>query len=182
MPVLFSELSNLPDILATYRHSLFFPQVTGVDNKTLTLVKTRVTLPQEAVGHIQVKLLGHSIGFRGGLSFENIITVSFYELSNGIVIRSLAEWLKLVRNRADGTSLTKAEYAHDGVFEVYNTTGKLAMSFKLVNLFPVIVQYPDFGEEATAAEFQVQFNVDQVLLESGEQLSMAEFNRRVAGA
>lgn len=181
MPISFTELNSIPDILASYRHTLFFPQLEGVDNQMLTFTKATISLPQMAVGHIQARILGHSIGFRGGLSFENIISVSILEVSNGANTRSLTNWHNMVRNRADGTSKLKAEYAKDGILEIYNTVGSPAMIFKLYNMFPVVIQYPEFSEQSIPAEYQVQFNTDYVELENGEQLSVGDFNSRFAG-
>lgn len=180
-PLTFTEINSVPDILASNRHSLFLPSIPGVDVKALRISKVSLTLPQRSTGHSIVKLLGHSIGFRGNLSFDHLIQTTFYERSDGVILRSLLTWKNYVRNQFDGTSRFKAEYAQDGYFEVYSTTGSVVHNIRLINMFPVIVQYPEYGEESVPAAVMVQFNTDQVQLESGEQLSVTEFNNRFAG-
>jgi len=163
MAVKFSELNSLPDILGGGRHELYFPSISVINAKNLMLSNTQVTLPTVGVGHVRAKLLGHNIGFRGGLAFDNTLNCSFYELSTGDNIKSIFSWYKLVRNPADGTSLLKQQYAADGIFKMVNTVGEYAFEAKLINMFPVVITFPEAtSDNSNPVEFQVTFNVDQV--------------------
>jgi len=182
MAVSFQELNALPDILGGGRHELYFPSIAAINVKQLMLTNTQVTIPNIGVGHIKAKLLGHSLGFRGGLSFDNTLNCSFYELSDGSNVKSLFSWYKLVRNLDDGTSLLKSQYAANGRFKYINTLGEPAIEADLYNMFPVVITLPEASSEnSNAVEFQVTFNVDKVDID-GTSASIEDLYEAMRGA
>lgn len=181
MAVSFQDLNSLPDILGSGRHELYFPSIAGVNAKNLMLTNTQVTIPTVGVGHIRAKLLGHSLGFRGGLSFDNTLNCSFYELSNGENIKSLFKWYKLVRNPDDGTSVLKSQYAANGIFKYINAIGEAAFEATLYNLFPINITIPEASSDSSnPVEIPTTFNVDRIEIE-GSEVSMGEFYSSIGG-
>ncbi len=167
MVVKYNELGNGPDILNVGMHNLYFPDVEGVDGETLRLYHTHITLPQHALGHVLVKILGQSIGFRGSNSFENTVSAGFVDTVEGKTYKSLWNWMNISRNFRNDTSKLKKDYARPGLFKVFDTTGKAVYTFKLHGMFPLTIEMPEFGETDAPAEFQVQFNCDYIEEMSG---------------
>lgn len=164
MPISFSTLNNLPDVLGEFRHLWVFADVPGVATHLLQCYNSRVAFPDFAVGHIQVKVLGHSVGFAGGLQFENIISATFYENVQGAMVQSLLRWQARCRDPETGLSLPKRDYARNGTLALYDTAGKSVLEFATLNVFPVTIQVPEVSEQSGPAEVQVQFNVDALRL------------------
>lgn len=181
MAVTFKELNGLADMLGGGRHELYFPNLPVGDSRALMLTNSQVALPAKGVGHIKAKLLGHSIGFRGGLSFDNTLSCTFKELSNGLIIKTLASWLHTVRNPDNGTSLLKSQYAVNGTLKVLNTIGEPAFEADLINVFPVMLTFPELSADATTqVEVQATFNVDRVSIQ-GKSSSLASLYQMIGG-
>lgn len=104
MPISFSQINAIPDVLPNNRHELMFPSIQGSDGYALTLRHGHVTLPQAQIAQIPVKFFAHSVAFAGSLSAENSMTVTFLEDSNGTVLQALIAWMQIARNRETGAS------------------------------------------------------------------------------
>lgn len=162
MPVIFSQVNSIPDFIASNRHQLSFPSVRGIDGNALMLRHSEITLPNVNVAHIRVRLFRSPVGFRGGTSFSNVLTVSFFEDSKGTSFNNLNQWMTLVRNPKTGTGGLKSEYASDANLRVFDTMGKVVYNFQLLNIFPLDITMFELGEDSSAAKISVQFNVDAV--------------------
>lgn len=161
-PITFTQINSIPDILSVDRFTLMFPSVQGVDGEALTLRHAEVTIPKRGIAQIGVKYLGHSTHFRGSSENDNILSVSFFEDSEGTTTDALFAWLKLVRNSEDGTSLLKEQYAQQATLYIYNTIGEPALTFELINIWPMSVTFPELSEQSGPAKLQVEFSVDGV--------------------
>ena len=160
MPVTFSQINALPDVLSTDRHELVFPTITDIDGYELTLRHTTVTLPATQIGQVRFKYLGFPIARRGGDAFDNILNVSFNETVDGVVTRCLTAWQQVARNRETGAGGLVSEYAANGQFTIYDTVGEPVLKFVAYNMWPMIITHPNWSEESGAAHIDVQFSVD----------------------
>ena len=164
MPISFSQINQLPDILANDRHLIFFPVLDGVDGSLLSKMYSAVTLPSYGHGHIIVKILGFSVGHRGNLQFENQLSVTFHDTVEGAVTKSIRNWINLVRDPEDGTSQPRNTYAVDLPIFVYDTVGKAAIEFTGKGVFPLVMEAPTLEETSAPYSFAVQFNIDDMEL------------------
>lgn len=176
MTITFNQLNSLTDILPNNRHILYFPSVLGLQGRDLTLNNTQVTIPTYGTAHIRVKLLGHSIGFSGGIDFDNSLICSFYERSKGEVLRNLTTWLNASRNMETGARLPKSQMAANGTLDVINTIGEAAFSVELINVFPIQITWPELAHSSNGpTEFQTTFNVDGVKYTDGVVSNVKDF-------
>jgi hypothetical protein len=161
MVVKFQEIDSI-ELVSSSRFKFNVPSLPVSDGRILAILNGSVTLPQEGVAHVVKRVYGHPIGYRGGVVFDNLMSATFLESSEGIVMRSLFAWLDLVRSRDFGTSRAKSYFARNANLELYTSTGSVYKKVDLINLFPLNISYPEYGESAEAAMYTVQFNVDRV--------------------
>lgn len=183
MPIQYNVMRHGPDPLSSDRHQLIIDSPAGVDAGIFNLRHSRITFPADGVGHIQVKLLGHSVGFAGGLVNENTLTTTFIENARGAVVMNLIAWRQLTRNRETGLRVLKKDYARSGAITVYDTTGTKALEFEARGMFPLNIEFFELGEDVAAAEVQVQWNVDTLILKStgkdnNPSMSVSEMRQR----
>ena len=166
MPFTFNQVNAMPDIAANNRFKVYFPTIQGNNFNTLGILVHSITIPQKAVGHIQVRLQDQSIGFRGGRQFDNQMQITFYENVAGEALGSIETWMSYVRSK-EGTSLRKPFYSGEGKLEIYDTVGYVIHTLKLRNMFPITIEYPVLDEGGSAAmEFTTTFNVDYAELDN----------------
>lgn len=166
MPISFEQINAIPDPLPNNRHELRFPSINGADGYDLTLRHGHVTLPAATYGQIRVSMFGHKVAFAGNVAHDNTLSVTFTEDSQGTVLQALIAWQQLARNVETGTGGLKQEYAANGELYMYDTMGNKVLTFILFNMWPMVVNYPDMGEETGPAQVEVQFSVDAVDLKS----------------
>ena len=160
MPMTWNQVNQMPDIAANNRFKVFFPTLDGIDTKPLTDLVHGVSLPQNGVGHIQVRLFGSSIAFAGSRVFDNTMQVSFYENVKGQGLSAIEAWKSKIRTR-NGARNRKFAYAKNGTLEIYDTTGETIYSIPLNNMWPMTIEYPQLDEAGSAPmEFNVTFSVD----------------------
>ena len=123
-------------------------------------------MPAATLGQIRVSMFGHKVAFAGNVAHDNMMSVTFTEDSEGTVLQALIAWANIARNVESGTGGLKEEYAANGELYAYDTAGNKVLTFTLFNMWPIVVGYPDFGEESGAAQVEVQFSVDAVDLKS----------------
>jgi hypothetical protein len=160
MPVFFNELNSLPDILSGDRHKIIFPSLPGVNGDLLSKLYESSSLPTVGVGHTVVKLFGHSVAHAGSLEFDNQFSVNFHEIVTGGVSLSIYNWMKLVRDSDSGVSVSKLNYAVDMPVFIYDTTGKAALTYTLLNAYPIAKEPAELGETPGPYAFTVQFSCD----------------------
>jgi len=161
MPVKFQEIDSL-EFVSTSRFKFIVPSLPVSDGRILAIVNGSVHLPTEGVAHVIKRVYGHPIGYRGGVTFENVVTATFNEVATGEVMKSLFAWLDLVRSRDYGTSRPKSYFARFAQFELYTTSGETYKTIDLINLFPFNITWPEFAEQDGAVQYTVEFSVDRV--------------------
>jgi len=161
-----TQVNAMPDIASNNRYKVFFPIIQGVgDTKPLSELVHTITLPQNSLGHIQIRLYGHTVAFRGGRVFDNTVQIRFQENVRGEALNLIERWKNIARNR-DNLGNRKQRYAGSGRVEIYDTTGAIIHGIPLVNMWPMTVEYPDLDEGGSAPlEFSATFSVDFAELE-----------------
>lgn len=182
MPVEFSEVDAVPDILATDRFSLYFPTIADADGYDLLIRNVSVQLPTESIGHIKKRYLGHPIGFAGGVTTDNQITCEFYEDRAATITKAFTSWMKIIRDKHSRNGGLRREYSANGKLKAYDTVGKAAIVYTLYNMFPVSMQHPDYGEGSSPAKVSVVFNVDAVDIDDSAMPSHSTGKTRTSNA
>lgn len=160
MPMTWNQVNNMPDIASNNRFKVFFPTIDNLDTKVLTDLVHGITVPQNSLGHIQVRLFGGSVAFAGGRTFDNTLQATFYENVRGQGLSVIEAWKSKIRDR-DGNRGRKFVYAKNGTLEIYDTIGKTIHSVSLLNMWPMTIEYPQLDEAGSAPlEFTVTFSVD----------------------
>lgn len=160
MPFTWNQVNTMPDITSANRYKVFFPRIPGVDTQALSILVKSVTIPRKAIGHITVKIMDFSLGFRGGIEFENMLSIRFHENVRGEATRSIQRWMRLARN-INGKSELKRTYARDGKLEIYDAIGRPTFYIPLYSMFPLSIEFPELDDSSSQAyEFTVEFNVD----------------------
>lgn len=161
MPVRFQEIDSI-EFVSVSRFKFNVPSLPVSDGRILAIVNGSVHLPAEGVAHVVKRVYGHPIGYRGGVTFDNVLTAVFNETAKGDVMKSLFAWLDLVRSRDYGTSRPKSYFAKFAQLELYTTSGEIYKKIDLINLFPFNITWPEFGEQDGPVQFTVEFSVDRV--------------------
>ena len=167
MPAPFSldDVLGLPDVLSTDRHSLIFPSIPGAlgfdVSKSLTIREMSVSFPAIRLAQVRVQMYGFSSSFRGLADQDNTFQVSFYEDTGGNTLDTLLSWLNVCHNRLTGESGRKTTYAAQAEFHAFDTTGRSAYIFNLVNIWPVSIEIPQADSTSTQhAMVSTTFAVD----------------------
>ena len=164
MPIKFSEIQALPDLLAADRFSAYFPILPGGGNgKELTLRNCEITLPPYEVAQILVKIMGWSINFAGRRIQQNSMTMGFYEDRLGTAHNILLSWQQEAADFIQAGGQLKRGYAVEVDIQVYDTMGKTALLFRANNVWPMRVTTPTLQDEtSTLARIEVDLSVDSV--------------------
>jgi hypothetical protein len=161
MPITYSEVLSVGDILDSSRHTLMFPNTpAGGDGRSLTLRHGAITLPRFEVAQIISKPFGWSVAHAGRRMQENIMSVEFFETTGGPSTKTLVAWQNLCHG-LDGTNMgLKRNYAVNCEMSLYDTTGKTALKFKCINVWPKTIDISDYPEESTPAHVRCEFSID----------------------
>jgi len=160
MPVTFNDVSSLPDALSTDRHLIFFPSRNGIRGDVLSKSYSSATLPPTGSAHVITKLFGFSIGHAGNQQFENQMSITFHENAEGLVTKSLKNWMKLVRDDETGLSQGKNFYAVDLPVFIYGPTKDKALEYKALNAFPLTIEPSELNEDSGPYTITAQFSCD----------------------
>ncbi|QIG74765.1 putative tail tube protein [Rhizobium phage RHph_I42] len=163
MPISFTEVAAAGDVLPNNRHTLYFPAIPDVmDGHELTVRHSNVSLPPLGVGQIIVKMLGWSVGFAGIRTQINTFTVEFVETVDAPVVKGLAQWQDICAGFKSHLAKMKKDYAVNPRCVAADTTGKLALTVDLMNVWPVNITYGQFTEDSGAAMVTAEFSVDAI--------------------
>lgn len=168
MPISFAEVNSMPDILSTGRFTVFFADLpnNGGQGRSLSLSNVEVTLVTYDVAQVIVKMMGWSTAFAGRRVQANTFNMSFVETVRGNVHRQLLKWQDAAAGIRRAGGFMKTDYASEINIQVYDTTGKVSLSFNAINAWPMQVtptQLQDDG--STPAHVECTFSVDAVDLE-----------------
>ena len=161
MPLSYSEVITIGDVLDSSRHTLIFPNTpVGGEGRGLTLRHGAITLPRFEVAQIISKPFGWSVAHAGRRMQENIMSVEFFETTGGPSTKTLIAWQNHCHGIKSGNMNLKANYAVNCEMNLYDTTGKTALQFKCINVWPKTVDISDYPEESTPAHVRCEFSVD----------------------
>lgn len=161
MTLSFSEAASIGDVLSTDKHLLYFPEIPGVgDGKPLTLRHGTVTIPPIDVAQVIVQLFGWPIAFAGRRTLTNAFEVDFVETNDAPVIKMLAAWQDSCAGLKSASGVLKSEYAVDCEFKVKDTTGKAAVTFTLINVWPKTINTSEYNEDSGAMHISCEFSFD----------------------
>lgn len=175
MPISFSEVNSMPDILSNGRFTVFFPSLPngGGDGKPLSLSNTEITLPAYETAQIIVKIMGWSIAFAGRRIQNNTLSMSFLETVEGNVHPALVNWQIAAAGTLNAGGMRKNDYSIEAMISVYDTTGRVSLNFIANNVWPMRVTPTTLSDDGSQpARVEVDFSVDSVDLDGvGDDLS-----------
>lgn len=160
MPISFDEIASIGDQLSSDRFTLYLSGVEG--DRILTLQQATVSIPAHEVSQILVKIFGWPVAFAGRRVQENSFNVNFYENVFAQTSTALLNWQKLAAEFEKAGGAPRNEYAKKAKLEVYDTTGKSALTFNLNNCWPMRITHPEGSEDTAAYQVSVDFSVDSV--------------------
>lgn len=164
MPISFKELASVPDLLGADRFTAFFPNLPGGgQGRELSLRNVEIGLPPFEVAQILVKILGWSINFAGRRVQQNSLTMGFYEDRKGTAHNILLTWQNECAAFIKAGGKLKIGYVTSIDIQVYDTTGVVALLFRINNAWPMRVTTPPLQDESsTLLRIEVDFSIDSV--------------------
>lgn len=165
-PISLSEVVAIPDILGSFRHVVQFDVTPGAGSRNvagLRIKNVSLTMPQIQIGQVRTPVFNFPRSFRGFREHQNRFSASFYEDSNGNTWKTLWEWHKRVIDPETFTSLTQSNYSVNCEIELFDTTGKPAITYIATRVWPIEMTPPELETSNTEpAVIQVEFSMDNL--------------------
>lgn len=161
----FDEVQRVQDPMLSDNFELIIAKVPGGGSAKALRIQCKTAIkPGSTINEVMVELFGHATVHAGAHTFSHELPVTYIEDSKGTITQTIEAWQKKIRNVDTQTGSFKEDYATDAEFIIYDQTGKKALTYEIINIWPN--QDPDIqfdGAQSTQAiEKSVTFKFDIV--------------------
>lgn len=134
----FSDFNQLPDTLALDRFEILLAPAVGANdvNQTLAIRCIQLAIPAEITEPMIVAIQGLQFQFRGRRVYEQTMAAAFVETTDGAVQTALRTWTQAIAGGESHNGVTKAQYATQGMVNVIDQSGNVALGFLVDNIWP----------------------------------------------
>jgi len=158
------DVYALGDLIPSDNYELVFGNIPGVSNsKGLTIKCLNTSYPGMSIEVMPVNVAAHVVTFTGRKMYPRKLQAQFIEDSTMATMTQLRTWMEYCTGSDSGAaSGTKAQYAVQGILNIYNQQAVLIDTVTFDNLFPEEISDTAItGESTTMFQINVTFSYDR---------------------
>jgi hypothetical protein len=143
-----SAVMGIPDAVGTFRFTFFVTIPTGLNTigttRDLHLRCQTVDLPGRTIETMDVALHGQpQRHFRGRGTFQGMMAINFIETMDGLVHKTLHQWMEKVVGSTSGNGNISGNYATNAVINVLDPQGNPFQQCTVFKMWPTTI--PDIN-------------------------------------
>lgn len=166
-----TQVLKVHDPMLADNFDMVFEKVVGnpegpasIENLTVQC-KTAVK-PGSQMAEVEVELFGHKVMHGAKRTWSNDMQIEFVEDANGMITKTMENWLEQIREIETQHGHFKKDYATNAKFTIYDQEGESQAEYKIHNIWPADVSELSFdGSGGQALNTQVSFKFDHVTRE-----------------
>lgn len=119
--------------------------------------------PGTTMAEVEIELFGHKVMHGARRTWSNDMQITFVEDANGIITKTLENWIEQIRKRTTQHGHFKKDYATNATFTIYDQEGTATAKYLIHNIWPADVTELSFeGSGGQALDAQASFKYDNV--------------------
>lgn len=157
----------MADVLQTGDFRFTFDRIPGAPDINVgrfSLNCIQAATPSETISKLEQAFPGgHTLTYGGKKTYTRTSAAQFIERVTSESYVAMKKWSEFVRGTKSGNSGDyKPGYSATALLEIYDSTGKVANSWRYINFYVTEIAELQFdgGADATAALWQVTFSYD----------------------
>lgn len=166
---------NLNDVLGVHdpmlsdNFDLVFDRIPGDPEgpgsvRDFTIQCKTAVKPGSTIAEVEVELFGHKVMHGAKRTWTNDMSIVFVEDANGIITKTLENWLEKIRAAETQHGSFKKDYTAKATFTIYDQEGEAKAVYDIINCWPSDAQELSFeGAGGQALEASATFKFDHVI-------------------